>query len=576
MKIQFTIFLFLVFSPLYCMVAHAKDKVYLIIKIIDVKNEIKIEKGRLLDSLLVEKTVSGRLNEMYYDGYLAAHILDQKIERDTVACTIFRGERYNLKYLSPGNVDEEILNRLDFKKYLKKGRYFQIKTIEKFFLALLEYSENNGYPFATVKLDSIQIEVHNISANVNWKKGPLIVYDSIEIVGYHNLKRDWINEYLNIVPGEVYKQKTIDAIPDKIRSLTFLGLVDEPRVNFYSNKSKITIEVRDRKVNNIDGLLGIFPNSREGQKILITGSLKLHLYNLFASAKQLHFDWQKVNVSSQTLNAGFYFPRFLKMPLGVKAEFSLLKEDTLYLNRTTLLSLDFKPGKNQLFNFITEFENSDLLTSDENYAMTNNLNNYKLSYYGLTYQYRALDDSWFPKRGWRFLIEGYVGQKKFEVLSEPQAGVNQNETMRSTQYKIRSTLEDYLSLSNSYVIKLKLSGGTLLGNNIFTNDLYRLGGLNSLRGFNENFFFASDFAMANVEFRLINSEDTYFFLFYDQGLINNKANNLGVDYPFGTGLGIRLGTSSGIFSFVVALGKSGTQIFSLNSAKIHFGYTGRF
>ena len=103
-----------------------------------------------------------------------------------------------------------------------------------------------------------------------------------------------------------------------------------------------------------------------------------------------------------------------------------------------------------------------------------------------------------------------------------------------------------------------------------------MGGLNTIRGFNENYFYASDYVIANIEFRLMNSDDTYFFTFYDQGMIYDSTNEFEVDYPFGTGLGISLGTKTGIFSFVMALGKSRTQLFSLNSAKIDFGYIGRF
>ena len=56
--------------------------------------------------------------------------------------------------------------------------------------------------------------------------------------------------------------------------------------------------------------------------------------------------------------------------------------------------------------------------------------------------------------------------------------------------------------------------GSVMNKNLFTNDLFRLGGLNSLRGFNENFFFVSQYVLGNFEFRIQGSRETYFFGFF--------------------------------------------------------------
>ncbi len=558
----------------YCN-TYGKDKITLIFEIIDERSDTTVEKYSVADSSLVQRSINERLHQFYFDGFLAATILKIATVENNTICTVYKGEIYNLKHLSTGNIDKELLKRFGLSSD-EKERSFQIQYLEETFRKVLNYSENTGYPFATVKLDSINITGNEISASINWWRGPLMTYDSLAIDGRIKLKRNWLQNYLNIIPGERFDQSTIDLIEEKIGELSFLELESEPEVNFYSNKARIRVNVRERKVNNVDGILGVFPNSRDGSKVLITGSLNLHLYNLFSSAKQLHLDWQKVNVNSQTLDASFYYPRFLTMPLGVNVDFNLLKEDTIYLDRNTTLAIDFKPGPGQIIAFKSQFESSNLLSDNTSELTNNQFNDYNLVYYGLTYGINRLDDFWYPQRGWKGNISGFVGQKKSNLPITESSSPNDLEEIKSTQYKIMANFEKYITLHRGYVLKLRLRSGNLFGSNIFVNDLFRIGGLKTIRGFNENYFFVSDYMIGNVEFRLMNNSDTYFFAFFDQGIVNSTIDDQETDFPFGTGLGMNLGTNSGIFSFVLAIGKSQTQIFSLNSAKIHFGYTGRF
>ena len=73
------------------------------------------------------------------------------------------------------------------------------------------------------------------------------------------------------------------------------------------------------------------------------------------------------------------------------------------------------------------------------------------------------------------------------------------------------------------------------------------------------------------------SQMTYFMLFFDQsGLMDNIAEDMTTQYPFGAGAGFSFSTQAGVFNFVFALGKSNDQIFGLEQSKIHFGYISRF
>jgi len=149
--------------------------------------------------------------------------------------------------------------------------------------------------------------------------------------------------------------------------------------------------------------------------------------------------------------------------------------------------------------------------------------------------------------------------------------------LRSIQYSIEAGLKNYFEISQFLVVYHQLRGGVLINDNLFLNELYRLGGLNTLRGFNENFFFASHYALSNLETRLYIESKSYLFVFYDQSFLSFDVNeNDFQDFPLGVGVGVSLGLKAGVFNFVYAIGRSDDQPFTFSLSKIHFGYISTF
>jgi hemolysin activation/secretion protein len=121
------------------------------------------------------------------------------------------------------------------------------------------------------------------------------------------------------------------------------------------------------------------------------------------------------------------------------------------------------------------------------------------------------------------------------------------------------------------------NGGFVINERLFISDLFRLGGLKSLRGFNENYFFAKSFAISNIEYRYFYEPESYFVLFYDQGyLVNQHGKKSRTDLPLGLGGGINLKTDVGVIQIYYSMGSSRDQPFSFNYSKVHFGIVNRF
>ncbi len=531
-----------------------------------------------IDSMALKNLLSDRMQQLYARGYLAAFYDIQHKSAGKLMVLFYTSKRYLLANLRPGDLDDEMLRRVGYKEKFFHNTPFSYQEIGSLLEKLLIFSENNGYPFASVNLDSLLIQDQNISATLIYQSGPLIHFDSLKIEGVDNLKGSFIMSYLGIYRGKPFNQKLVKAIPQKIDRLEYVQLASSPEVIFKAGKSNIVLKLIRKKSDQIDGIVGLLPNANDQKKMIVTGQARLELHNLFSAGKHLKFEWQRLNIGSQLLNIDYLNPNLLRSPLNVGVGFHLLKQDSNFVNRDFLLKISLLPSSKAMLAFTSEFRTSRLLESPTNLNPDQSpaALDFNLNYYGLDYALYNFNDPIFPTSGFGFSVNGMAGQKK--IVKNPAIPDDVYGDIRpsSAQYKLEFKLENYWRMQKNWVILTAANGGFLSSHNLFKNDLFRLGGLNSLRGFNENYFYASQFAIGKVEVRTVFSDNSYFMFFYDQGIVKNTILDESTDFPFGTGAGFDLSTNAGIFSFVLALGKSKSQEFGFNFAKIHFGYINRF
>lgn len=124
---------------------------------------------------------------------------------------------------------------------------------------------------------------------------------------------------------------------------------------------------------------------------------------------------------------------------------------------------------------------------------------------------------------------------------------------------------------------LRGRGASFYNENVFTNELYRIGGIQTIRGFDEESIFVSSYAVASLEYRYLLEQNSNIYVFGDYGwLEKNVGENYLFDQPYSFGAGISFETSPGIFSLSYALGSQMGAPVYLRAAKIHFGFTSFF
>jgi hemolysin activation/secretion protein len=138
-------------------------------------------------------------------------------------------------------------------------------------------------------------------------------------------------------------------------------------------------------------------------------------------------------------------------------------------------------------------------------------------------------------------------------------------------------LETYkiFNLNDKNSIFTRFTGSILSSDNYLDNELFRFGGINSIRGFEENSLTANLFTVLNTEYRYRLSKTLYVHSVLDVAYFENK-NILTKQKLYGFGFGFGLLTNSGLFKFNYSGGKIENQQFKFSDSKIHISLSTTF
>ncbi len=529
-----------------------------------------------LDSTFNE-SMRSILQELHYRGHLeAAYGMGSKTD-STVTGTIYIGPMYRWASLKPGNVPEVILSRSGYREKDFADRPLELSAMQRLFVDIIDYSENHGFPFAQVWLDSVSIENETARGVLTYEPGAGIVFDSLELEGYTEIRREWLMSYLEVSPGTEFSQQVLDQVPQRIRRLPFARMSGNPTLTFQNESAKLYLPLERVESNRIDGIVGFLPNEESDGGIRITGQLDLSLVNLFNSGKQLDVVWQRVKPESQTLGIRYRHPNILRSPIHFDGGFELLKEDSTFINRHFRLALAFTSGRHELGVF-TRFKSTRLLSTSQ-YNDASDLPEFSdqnVNYYGLEYSSSELQDGWSDNKGWRIYAQGAIGDKRIRRNGDIPESLYDGVDLETLQVTGQLDAAWGTQLGKRSLFYSRVQAGFIEDDQLFQNDLFRIGGLRTMRGFTENNFYVSSYAVATLEYQLFFEAFSYLFLFADQGLLENASAGTGLDYPTGFGFGLNLRTGGGDLQLVYALGRTADQPVNFSLSKFHFGYIAKF
>lgn len=529
------------------------------------------------DSNSALKTQQELISILQSEGYLEARST-LEVDSPVIQLQVELGPQYIWSKLSRGNIEPEALRALGYKLDLRTKKAVNVREIRKLREAVLRYYENRGYPFAGVYYDSLSMDGNLVSASMMVDLNQYITIDSLVIVGAEKVKPSYLYNSLNIFPGKAYSEEKFVQSPARLSEIPFVKQLKKPEVLFSKEGAQVFLYLEDKKANDIQGIVGFLPNAQTG-KITLSGDVKLKLMNALGQGEYFNMNWRKLQENTQDLKVEATYPYLFNTSFGLEGKVFLYRRDTLFNTFERSVGANYRLSQYHSVVVKLGAINNNILST---YGLQNasSLPEYadvQTSQYSLGYKGLKLDYRYNPRSGRDIALEFGAGNRRIQQNPDINPELYDSLQLRSSQYRIQLQADRYFALFKRSSFKTGINGGSILGEEVFQNELYRLGGIQNLRGFDIETIRASTYGILTLEYRYILERNSHLSLFSDMAYIESKALDLiSYDRAIGVGAGFTFDTKSGIFSLSYALGSQRGSPMQFRSSKLHFGFVSIF
>ncbi len=534
-------------------------------------------------------------------GYITASVDSSFMDSTGGSIQLYLGELYRWAHVKTDSVDKELLDAVKWNRKNFDNKTMETNDLQAVQRQMLDYLENNGYPFASVDLDSVQIIQDSVWAVLKVNKGPLYKIDSIRNYGTASISNRYLQRYLNILNGSIYRKEVIQSISRRISELPFLQEEAPASLTFLGTGSVVNLTLAPRKSSQVNVLIGLLPATQTSNniyeaprtKLQFTGEANINLRNSLGNGEMIGLNWQQLQLKSPRLNLAYQQSYLFGSPFGINFTFDLLKKDTTFVTINALAGMQYAVSSTQSGSVFIQTQQSFLNTVDTlSVKATRQLPpeaDVRAISLGIQYEGFNTNYRFNPTRGNEWNMTLAAGIKKIrennviiQLYDKNDPGFNfaslyDTIKLRSFQFRMRAYGAHYFYLSRVSTLKVGLNGGWFESPNIFRNELFQIGGYKLLRGFDEESIYASQFLVTTTEYRYIIGRNSYLFTFLDAGWARSKTTSGAQNHGyFGAGIGMALETKAGIFNISYALGKRDDLNLNLRQSKIHFGYVNFF
>jgi hypothetical protein len=511
--------------------------------------------------------VSEKLSKI---GYIENKILENtKTEDSSYTSKLRLGKKIKYIHIYIGrNIELKELITTDTKSDTiiipyQEAEVFLNNTIHKL--------EQKGFSLAKLKLSNIQNKNTTLFADLIFQTDKQRTLNSIVIETKENDKKiNFPKGYLKQIHrkylNKTFNKEILKQIHDDFEKFGFVKQIKYPEILFTKDTTKAYIYLEKRKSNIFDGFIGFSNN--ENRKIAFNGYLDITLENTLRAGEQFSLYWKSDGNKQKIFKASFEFPYLFKSPIGLKTQINIFRQDSTFQNTKTGIDLSYFINYNtRIYLGYQSTESSDIQNIN-----SPQLNDYKNSFVTSDFEYTKNDNTnfTFPKKSTLSLTIG----------SGKRTANNQIETKEeSKQFYINLVAMHNFYFNKKNSINIRSQNYFLQSNTYIINELFRFGGLNSIRGFEENALQAHFLTSILTEYRHMLSPSLYIHSIMDYGLYKDKTSvkeNNQKNTLLGLGLGLGLQTKNGLLKLAFANGSTKNQKLIFYNTIIHICYNVKF
>jgi outer membrane protein assembly factor BamA len=515
-----------------------------------------------INYLNLKKEVDALHNTLETNGFIENEIRSLQKKNDSTYIALYHlGPKYKsiqLFYLEKDFSKKELLQVS--KKVTESYFVLPFNSIASSITKLNSLKTESGNAFARIKLENITKKKNrSLSANIILLKGVSRTIDSIKVKGYEKFSKSHIKHYAGIKKENKFNKSKLIEKSNILNSLGFVSVTKPPEILFKKDSTIVYLYLKKEKNNLFDGILG-FATNEDSQKLIFNGYLNLELNNNLNFGEQFLLNYKADGNDQQNFKAKLTVPYLFKTPFGLITELKIFKRDSTFSTSDQLIKVRYQINTtSKSYIGFKGYESSNLRKDNSTNIDVEDYTS-KFILVGLSYT-KAQNNILFPIKS-IFHLDTEIGSREYDNANESQ---------------IRASLLLHTIFNLNYKNSIYLKNNTELLNSesYFTNELFRFGGINSIRGFNENSIDASFYSVLNSEYRYQINQDIYVHSIIDFAYFENEIIVLKQKlYSFGIGIGLQ--TTAGIIKFSIANGNTENQDFNFSNTKIHISILSKF
>ena len=475
------------------------------------KKDILDEINRILQQVKKRGFFTARIDSISKaDKTFSAHInLGKRTNKIIIINKLKPEERtklYGASQSSESAIDSIKIKTNEFDEFTNQ----LLKKIDKLGKSFSEISYINPI----MKNDTLIIEL-TISDSSNRK------IDKVIVRGYNAFPEKFISNYFLINTKTVFSKQKLKNISTLTNRLDFIKENKAPEVLFKKDSTHLYLFFDKLGTSSFDGIVN-FSSKENGKGLLLNGNLDLKLNNTFNSGEKFEIIWNKVSDEKTDFKINSYVPYLFNSKFSTTLEFNLYRQDSTFINTNFKLNTDYSINQRSHASVLYRSENSNYLLN----TLSNEITSYSNYFIGLGYQMKKLSTSNLYDFNNGVNLNLIVGKRKTSLES-----IN--------QLKLHFSAFANLQINNRGYLNIRNESGLLTSKNYLLNELFRIGGANSIRGYNEQSIFTNGYSYSNIEFRYSLDRSSYLYSITDVGAYkesttkkNKKLIGIGAGYQF--------------------------------------------
>jgi len=393
-----------------------------------------------IDDYLKENTQKNQLN-----GYLSSYYKKPVKENDSLFSTqLVKNKKINfLKIENLAILPKEIQKKITSFNSKNKNT-FQIEQVQALMNTVNKEYSNSGDPFNSVQLANLVVK------------------------GYPKFPKSFLNYYAGLKKGTLFNNEKIITQTQQLNSLPFTNTTRPAEILFNPNQTVLYLYLNKKTANNFDGFLG-FSTDEDSGNLVLDGYLNLNLINNLNFGEEIALTYKSDSEEQQLFKLSAKLPYIFNLPLSLEAGLDIFRQKDQFSSTEQKIGVSYAfSSKIETLLGYKKIESADL-NENENTVSINQ--NFDSTFLNTETRFNIRQASrLFPFKT-KLIFNGELGNRK-------QGDIN--------QYKIGLNLQHIFQLNKRNSIYIANNAQFFQSGNYLPNELYRLGGILSIRGFEEN------------------------------------------------------------------------------------------